>query len=77
MPNLHPPVAAGFDSPPLREHALALGRHLASCMRARGRWFPLRCLGERLHLLVAPRFCTTVLAVTALMSLLALGADRV
>lgn len=47
-----------------------LASHLQACERARGRSFALRCVGERLHAVVAPRFCTTVFAAVALIALL-------
>ncbi|XHS77955.1 hypothetical protein ACFJGW_19875 [Burkholderiaceae bacterium UC74_6] len=41
--------------------AVALGRHLQQCHRARGRWFGAAMLAEELHRLAAPRFATTIL----------------
>ncbi len=73
MSHRHPTVATSFDSAPLREQALALGLHVAACMRARGRWVTLCCLGEQLYRFVALRLCTTVVAAAALVALLMLG----
>jgi hypothetical protein len=47
----------------------ALGAHVLACGRARGRAFALRCMGERLHDLVAPRLVTTIFAAAALLAL--------
>jgi len=58
---------AGAAHPPF-PHDAALQRHLAQCARARGRWFGLAVLAERLHGLVLPR-----LATTAALSALTLG----
>ncbi len=62
------PLFSGATEQP---YSLALGAHLLACARARGQTFELRCLGERLHDLFAPRFCTTLVAAAALMGLLA------
>lgn len=37
----------------------ALQRHLIQCAKARGRWFGVALLAERLHGLVLPRLATT------------------
>ena len=37
-----------------------LCRHLQQCDRARGRWFGAAMLAEQMHVVVAPRFATTV-----------------
>jgi hypothetical protein len=75
---MRPPVLAapGPFSKPLATSAdgLALGRHLLHCARARGRGFELRCLGERVHGIVGPRFCTTVFAAAGLLTLLVAAA---
>ncbi len=64
------PVLPGLSgaATPAFAHDLALQRHLAQCARARGRWFGLAVLAERLHGLVLPR-----LATTAALSALTLG----
>ena len=49
-----------------------LARHMRECARARGRWFGLGLMAERVHTFVAPRFFTTVFAVTGLVGLLAI-----
>lgn len=49
-----------------------LARHMRACARARGRWFGLECLAERVHTFVAPRFFTTVFAVVGTLGLLAI-----
>lgn len=59
--------AAWHDGPSLADH-------VRTCEAALGRTFALRCVGERLHLLLSPRFFTTVFAAIALMALLAGGA---
>jgi hypothetical protein len=59
--------AAWHDGPSLSDHVRA-------CQAALGRSFAVRCVGERLHLLLSPRFFTTVFAAVALISLLAGGA---
>ena len=50
-----------------RDQALALCRHLQQCHAARGRWFALAMLAERVHALLAPRFATTVALVSLLL----------
>lgn len=57
--------------PSFDAHGPSLRAHVRDCDRARGRGFFLRCLGERLHDLLAPRFFTTVFGATVLMTLLA------
>jgi hypothetical protein len=56
---------------PAHADGLALGAHVRACDEARGRTFALRCIGERLHDLLGPRFFTTVFAATLLLTLLA------
>jgi len=51
--------------------ASPLAAHLHACERARGRTFALRCAGERMHAVMAPRFCTTVFIAASLIALLA------
>ena len=60
---MSPLSANRADDPSLRAH-------LQACAAARGRSFAMRCLGERLHALIGPRFFTTVFAATALTALL-------
>lgn len=38
----------------------ALGEHLHLCRQAHGRLFALRCVADKLHGVVAPRFMTTL-----------------
>ncbi len=63
-----------FSTPVFSQQSQVLGSHVHACRRARGRAFALRCLGERLHDVVAPRFCTTIVGATALIGLLAIWA---
>ena len=56
---------------PHQADGLALGAHVRACDQARGRAFALRCVGERVHDLLGPRFFTTVFAATLLLTLLA------
>ena len=58
----------------LRGDMLSLGAHLRDCARARGRYFSLHCWAERLHGLMLPRFCTTILVVGGLLAAGALWA---
>jgi hypothetical protein len=71
------PYAASASNPMLgsgaaQPYGLALGSHLLACARARGRTFGLRCLADKLHDIVGPRFVTTLFAAAALMTLLTL-----
>jgi hypothetical protein len=49
-----------------------LARHMRACARARGRWFGVGCVAERVHTFVAPRIFTTVFVATGLFGLLAI-----
>jgi hypothetical protein len=69
-----PVWAARFT--PVRRHAapvqaqrLALQRHLQHCRRARGRWFDAARRVEQAHRFLAPRFVTTVAAITGVLAL--------
>jgi len=53
----------------LREHRVTLQRHVADCHQARSRWYSLSCAAELMHGLLAPRFVTTVAAVTLALAL--------
>lgn len=59
-----------LPTPVFAHPGLSLGSHAHACRRACGRLFALKCLAERLHDAVAPRFCTTILGATALIGLL-------
>jgi hypothetical protein len=50
----------------------ALGRHLHECRRLSGRWFQLRCAADAVHVFVAGRFVTSLLALALLAGLAAL-----
>lgn len=69
---LPPAPAAGRRTRALRDHRLALQRHVMHCSRARSRWHALACLGELTHSLLAPRFVTTVVGVAGGLALGAL-----
>ena len=51
-----------------------LAAHLRDCFRAQGRAFNLRMMGDSLHRLIAPRFCTTLVFVTGVLLLLSVVA---
>lgn len=42
------------------DQASVLHRHLLQCAKARGRWFGVALLAERIRGLIAPRLATTV-----------------
>ncbi|UXH80174.1 hypothetical protein [Roseateles amylovorans] len=42
------------------DQATVLQRHLAQCAKARGRWFSLAVLAERVQGMILPRLATTV-----------------
>lgn len=46
----------------LRQHTRSLRSHLVECRRNGGAAQRLRCLGERVHGVLAPRLFTTVVA---------------
>jgi hypothetical protein len=71
---INSPMLDGGAAQPHTPYGLALGSHLLACAQARGRTFGLQCLGERLHELVGPRFCTTLFAAAAVLTLLAVFA---
>jgi hypothetical protein len=54
---------------PVQAQTLALQRHLQHCRRARGRWFDAALLAEQAHRFIAPRFVTTVAAVSGVLAL--------
>ena len=54
---------------PVEAQTLALQRHLQQCRRARGRWFDAALLAEQAHRFIAPRFVTTVAAVSGVLAL--------
>jgi hypothetical protein len=58
----------------LATDGLSLVAHVQACGQAKGAGFALRCVGERLHDLVAPRFVTTVFTATVLMVIVAASA---
>jgi len=73
-PSSAPPslgITAGGD---LARDGLLLVAHVQACGQAQGPGFALRCVGERLHGLVAPRFVTTVFMATVLMLIVAASA---
>jgi len=45
-----------------------LGEHLHLCRGSQGRLFGLHCAAERMNGIVAPRFITTLLVVTMIMT---------
>ena len=53
----------------LGEHASALRRHVQQCRDARGHWFGAAALAERVHVLIAPRFVSTVVVAVVLLAL--------
>src|SRR5690349_8491889 len=68
--NRQPSMTATLSSRRSTPESLTpLARHMRECARARGRWFGLGCLAERVHTFVAPRFFTTVFAVTGIVGL--------
>ncbi len=65
--------SSSFVSPlplPLEHDQLSLGAHIRDCQGARELGFALRCVAERLHQVLCPRFFTTVVGVAALLTLL-------
>ncbi|MEO8297578.1 MAG: hypothetical protein ABI574_07180 [Burkholderiales bacterium] len=67
----HDSVRDTFPSS-LDDDALALGRHLQQCERSRKRWYPAAVWMELAHHLVAPRFVTTVVGATLMLTALTL-----
>lgn len=53
--HMHAPMHAH-----VHDQASVLHRHLQQCAKARGRWFGVALLAERIRGLVAPRLATTV-----------------
>ncbi|WP_141100578.1 hypothetical protein [Roseateles aquatilis] len=49
-------ASAGFSS---NDQSKALQRHLIQCAKARGRWFSVALMAERVQDVVLPRLATT------------------
>ena len=69
--NMNVSSSTPFLHLPPDHDGLLLGAHVRDCHRARERGFALRCLAERLHQVLGPRFFTTVFGAAALLTLLA------
>ncbi len=63
-------LVAADHGPLLAEQAADLGRHLQHCRAQRGRWFSASLWAERAHGVLAPRFATILVLVTAALTLL-------
>ena len=58
---------------PVRSSEL-LAAHLRDCFRAQGKGFGLRLMGDSLHGVIAPRFCTTLAVATGVLLLISVFA---